>query len=392
MTYNFDEIIERRGTDSIKWNGSPRGVKAASIGGDLLPLWVADMDFRSPQVVLDAIAKRAAHGLFGYTVAPAAYLAATREWLARRHGWEVETDSLVPVPGVVPSIQIAIEAFTHPGEKVVIQPPVYHPFRLVPIANGRQVVENPLTRDGTRYAMDLAQLERVIDSDTRLLILCSPHNPVGRVWRTEELAGLVELCAAKGVVVLSDEIHCDLILGGNRHVPTGLAAGDLADRVVTLVSATKSFNLSSLSCAAAVIPDPLLRGRFTRQVERAALNHHNPLSLAASEAAYRQGVDWLEGLLAYLGGNYRFMVSYLKEQAPALEVIPLEGTYLAWIDCSRTGLPDAEITKRLLAEGLWLEEGPKYGTGGEGFQRLNFACPRATLERALARLVRALAP
>jgi len=390
MTYNFDEIIERRGTDSVKWNGSPAGAKPEGGRAELLPLWVADMDFRSPQVVLDAIAKRVEHGLFGYTVHPASYLAATREWLAMRHGWEVASDSLVPVPGVVPSIQIAIEAFTHPGDKVIIQPPVYHPFRLVVIANGRQVVENPLRRNGPRYEMDFDQLARVIDGDTRLLVLCSPHNPVGRVWQEEELRNLVDLCADRGVIIVSDEIHSDLILAGNRHLPTGLAAGAKADRVVTLVSATKSYNLSSLSCAAAVVPDSSLRSRFKRQIERAALNHHNPLSLTASEAAYRHGADWLEALLAYLAANYRFLVAYLKEHAPALEVIPLEGTYLAWIDCSRTGLSDAEMTIRLLAEGVWLEEGTKYGTGGSGFQRLNFACPRATLEEGLSRLTRAL--
>jgi len=390
MAYNFDEIIERRGSDSVKWNGSPAGARPAGGRADLLPLWVADMDFRSPQVVLDAIAKRVDHGLFGYMVHPVAFLAATREWQAMRHGWEVAPESLVPVPGVVPSIQIAIEAFTHPGEKVIIQPPVYHPFRLVAIANGRQVVENPLRRSVARYEMDLDHLARVIDSDTRLLVLCSPHNPVGRVWSQQELRNLVDLCAERGVIIVSDEIHSDLILAGHRHIPTGLAAGAKAGHVVTLVSATKSFNLSSLSCAAAIVPDPSLRSRFKRQIERAALNHHNPLSLTASEAAYRHGVEWLEALLAYLAENYHFLVAYLKEHAPALEVIPLEGTYLAWIDCSRTGLSDAEMTKRLLAEGVWLEEGTKYGTGGEGFQRLNFACPRATLEEGLARLSRAL--
>ncbi len=391
MAYNFDEVIERRGSDSVKWNGSPPGVRPAGGRTDILPLWVADMDFRSPQVVLDAIARRVEHGLFGYMVTPASYLATTRDWLAMRHGWEVAPDSLIAVPGVVPSIQIAIEAFTRPGEKVIIQPPVYHPFRLVTIANGRQVVENPLRRSGTRYEMDFDQLARVIDGDTRLLVLCSPHNPVGRVWHEEELRKLVEICAERGVIVVSDEIHSDLILAGNRHVPTGLAAGAKGGSVVTLVSATKSFNLSSLSCAAAIVPDPILRSRFKRQIERAALNHHNPLSLAASEAAYRHGADWLEALLAYLEENYLFLVGYLREHAPALEVIPLEGTYLAWIDCSRSGYSDLEITKRLLAEGLWLEEGTKYGTGGAGFQRLNFACPRTTLEEGLARLVRALA-
>lgn len=387
MRYDFDELIERRGTDSVKWNGTPPG----GAEEPLLPMWVADMDFRSPQVVLDAIAERVRHGLFGYLVQPASYLAATRDWLASRHGWEVDADWLLPTPGVVPSIQVAIEAFSRPGEKVLIQPPVYHPFRLVASANGRSVLENPLRRVGERYELDLEQLEQIIDADTRLLVLCSPHNPVGRVWRREELSALVELCAQRGVIIVSDEIHSDLVLGENRHVPTGLAAGKAADQVVTLLSATKSFNLSSLSCAAAVIPDPLLRGRFRRQLERAALNHHNPLSLIASETALRHGAEWLDELLHYLRGNWAFLVDYLASETPSLSVTPLEGTYLAWIDWSRTGLPDREITRRLRAAGLWLEEGTKYGTGGSGFQRLNFACPRKTLEEGLARLARAAA-
>jgi cystathionine beta-lyase len=238
--------------------------------------------------------------------------------------------------------------------------------------------------------MDLEHLEEVIDDETRALLLCSPHNPVGRVWSAGELTALTEVCRRRGLLLISDEIHCDLTLSGNRHVPAATLFPDGDSRTITLMSATKSFNLSGISCANAVIPDPAVRRDFARQVEKEWLQLPNLMSIVAAEAAYREGADWLTQALAYIEANYRYLVRFFEEEAAELVVFPLEGTYLVWVDLAKTGLSDEEIKKRLLDEGLWLDDGAMFGTGGEGFQRINIACPRATLKEALDRFVRAI--
>lgn len=386
MTYNFDEQIDRTGTNSLKWDYTRRFTGREG----LLPLWVADMDFRAPEVVTRAMISRIAHGIFGYAHYPPSYFEAVRGWLRRQHGWEISEEWIVPIPGVVPAIRIAVEAHTHTGEKIIIQPPVYYPFRKVIAHNGRRVVENPLVRKGERYLMDLEHLEEVIDDETRALLLCSPHNPVGRVWSAGELTALTEVCRRRGLLLISDEIHCDLTLSGNRHVPAATLFPDGDSRTITLMSATKSFNLSGISCANAVIPDPAVRRDFARQVEKEWLQLPNLMSIVAAEAAYREGADWLTQALAYIEANYRYLVRFFEEEAAELVVFPLEGTYLVWVDLAKTGLSDEEIKKRLLDEGLWLDDGAMFGTGGEGFQRINIACPRATLKEALDRFVRAI--
>lgn len=393
MTFNFDELIERRDTNSVKWDFPP---PVAGATGSVLPLWVADMDFRAPPAVLDALKARVEHGIFGYARHTPSYIESIRAWLDRRHGWRVESEWIVPIPGVVPGIRLALDVFTAPGDRVVIQPPVYHPFRIVPFESGRVVVENPLLRTGGRYEIDFEGLERAIGEETRLVVFCSPHNPVGRVWRRDELERLVELCARRGALLLSDEIHCDLVMSGHVHRPTGLVAAGLSgpsggDGIVTFVSPTKTFNLASLSAGAAVIPDPEKRRRFKRRLTQERSESANVLGLAASEAAYRHGAPWLDALLAYLEGNYRLLVERLAREAPDLAVAPLEGTYLAWVDFSSLKVADRELKEALFRAGVWLEDGPKYGTGGEGFQRVNIACPRARLDEALTRILAAVA-
>jgi cystathionine beta-lyase len=391
---NLHRRIDRRGTASLKWDFQKR---LAGVEG-LLPLWVADMDFPSPRQVQAALRRRTRHPIYGYTLEPESWYEAAMQWTRSRHGWELRRDWLLACPGVVPAIDLAILAFSAPGDSVVIQPPVYHPFASSIRRNGREVLENPLRLEGSRYSLDLRRLEESLTARTpqsrapaRLLLLCSPHNPVARVWRREELEGLAELCLRRGLIVVSDEIHCDLVLPGHRHLPTGSLPGEVARRTVTLLSATKTFNLAGLGGSLAVIPDPELRRRFRAAKEALWTGAANALSVVAAEAAWRHGAPWLERVLAYVAANYRLLTDCLGAKLPAVRVFPLEGTYLAWLDLRALGLTDVELKRRILQEArVWLDDGPLFGSGGRGFQRLNLACPRAILREALGRLVGAL--
>jgi cystathionine beta-lyase len=384
---NLDRVIDRRGTASLKWDFQKR------LTGEegLLPLWVADMDFPAPREVRAALRRRVRHGVFGYTREPESWFEAAAAWSRSRHGWDLRREWLLACPGVVPAINLAILAFTAPGERVVIQPPVYYPFAACIRNNGRDVLENPLRLQDQVYRLDLEHLERTLDERTRLLILCSPHNPVARVWRREELAGLAELCLRRGLVVVSDEIHCDLVLPGHRHLPTAALSAEVARRTVTLVSATKTFNLAGLGGSLAVIPDPELRRCFRAAKEALWTGVANACSVVAAEAAWRYGAPWLERVLAYVAGNHRFLQDFLAAHLPAARAFPLEGTYLAWLDFRALGFSDEELKQRILRRArVWLDEGPMFGSGGQGFQRLNLACPRAILREALERMTRAL--
>ncbi|MBN1837762.1 MAG: pyridoxal phosphate-dependent aminotransferase [Spirochaetales bacterium] len=393
MATDFDRIVERRGTDSLKWDFQERftGLDPGA-DGPLLPLWVADMDFPAPEPVIEAVRRRAEHGVFGYTLEPDSYFEAIADWMRRRHGWQVPREWMLSCPGVVPTVSLAILAYTLPGDRVVLQPPVYFPFRSCVESNGRQVAENPLVLEKGSYRMDLEGLERLLDESTRLLVLCSPHNPVGRVWRPEELLQLVKICRRRGVTILSDEIHHDLVLKGSRHTPTASLSAEAARITVTLTSATKTFNLAGLGGSLAVAADSELRRRLEEVRDSLWTGLANAFSTVATEAAYRHGEPWLEALLRYLEGNYASLRGFLEERLPAARVTPLEGTYLAWVDLRPLGFADGELKERILRRArVWLDDGPIFGTGGEGFQRINLACPRATLEDALQRIANALA-
>jgi cystathionine beta-lyase len=385
--YDFDTPVERRGTSSLKWDYGERLAGRA----DLLPLWVADMDFRVAPQIQHAIADRAAHGVFGYTLEPESYFEAAALWLERRHAWPVRRQWILASPGVMPSLSAAILAFSSRGDRVVVQPPVYHLFHRRVVANGREVVENPLVLSGDRYVMDLEHLERVIDERTRMLILCSPHNPVGRVWSPEELEALVQVCAPRRIVIVSDEIHHDIVMPGFRHMPLARVSEEAAAIAVTLTSVTKSFNLAGLGGSLAIVPDEGLRSRL-REVQGALLaGGANPLAIAAAEAAWRLGEGWIEELVAYLASNHTLLCERIRDGVPGSRVLPMEGTYLAWMDARELGLTDDEITRRLRdTGGVWLDEGRKFGRGGGGFQRINLACPRATLLEATDGIARAL--
>jgi cysteine-S-conjugate beta-lyase len=386
--FDFDTLPDRRGTASLKWDF---GGRIAGREG-LLPLWVADMDFTAPAFITGAVARRAAHGVFGYTLEPESYFEAAMRWLLARHGWNVRREWLLAAPGVVQTISTALLAASAPGDRIVIQPPVYYPFALRIRANGREVAENPLVLDGGRYRMDDEGLERELAAGARMLILCSPHNPGGRVWTEEELERAAGLCARHGAVIVSDEIHADLVLPGRRHVPIASVSEEAGRITITCVSTTKTFNLAGLGGSLAIASDEGLRERLTAVAEAQWGGTANCFAAAASEAAWRQGADWLDAMLAYVAGNFAHLADRLPRELPGARVLPLEATYLAWIDLRKLGLSDDEVRVRLLDAGIWLDEGRKFGRGGEGFQRLNLACPRSVLSRAVDGMVRALGP
>jgi cystathionine beta-lyase len=384
--FDFDNLPDRRGTASLKWDF---GGRIAGREG-LLPLWVADMDFAAPPAIVDAVARRAAHGVFGYTLEPESYFEAAMRWLADRHGWNIRREWLLPTPGVVQTISAALLAASAPGDRIVIQPPVYHPFALRIRANGREVAENPLALDGDRYRMDDEGLERELAAGARMLILCSPHNPGGRAWTRGELERAAGLCARYGAVIVSDEIHADLVLPGRRHVPAASVSEEAARITITCMSATKTFNLAGLGGSLAIVRDEGLRERLKAVAEAQWGGTANCFAAAASEAAWRRGADWLDAMLAYVAGNFAHLADRLPRELPGARVFPLEATYLAWIDLRQLGLSDDEVRTRLLDTGIWLDEGRKFGRGGEGFQRLNMACPRSVLDQAVDGMVRAL--
>lgn len=388
--YDFDGIIDRRGTGSLKWDsgpGSGAGAGGKGAGRDLLPLWVADMDFPAPREIVDAIRARVEHPVYGYTIEPASYVDAVVQWFAARHGWALEREWVLSSPGVLPSLSTAILALTRPGDGVVIQPPVYYPFAMRIGFTGRKVVENPLVQRDGRWEMDLEGLERAVDAGARALVLCSPHNPVSRVWERETLARVAGICAARGVVILSDEIHCDLAMPGHRHVPAASSCPEAAPVTVTFVAPTKTFNLAGIGGSFTIIADSGLRGRFQEQSRALWSGLADPLSVAAVEAAYRKAGPWLDGLVAYIEGNARFLERFLAERMQPVRAAALEGTYLAWLDMRGLGLDDDEIGARILGRaGVRLDEGRRFGTGGAGFQRMNLACPRVILAEALERI------
>ncbi len=388
MDYPFDTVVNRRNTDCIKWDDIQRRYRVS--GEDLLPFWVADMEFRPPEAVVEAMVRRARHGICGYPAGLDGYHAAIRGWLLRRHGWEIQEDWILSTPGVVSAVNLLIRTLTTPGDGVVLQPPVYYPFFRGVEENGCRLVENPLRFDGRRYRMDFDDLRAKL-RQAKLLILCSPHNPVGRVWTLEEIMTLACLCLESGVLVISDEIHFDLVFSGHAHTVFASLSEELAQRSVVCTSPSKSFNLPGLHPGMVFIPNPQLRGEFQHTLRACGLPGPNVFSLEAVKAAYDHGEPWLKELLTYLEQNAAVLERAVAEEMPRLHLVRPEGTYLAWLDCRELGMDPPSLERWLLEEvRLVLNQGYTFGSGGEGFVRINFACPRAMLEEGLARLARAV--
>jgi len=385
MRYDFDKIVDRTGTESLKWVYPRKVLKVA----EAIPMWVADMDFEAPPAVVEAIKRRAEHGVYGYPLIPPSFWQSAIDWLRRRHGWEVRKDWMAKSPGIVPALNYAVRAFTRPGDGVIIQTPVYFPFYHAVENNGRRLLRNPLRFDGRRYTMDLDDLEKKIGQGGRMLILCSPHNPVGRVWTREELEDLGRI--AKDIVIFSDEIHADLVFPGRRHHVFAALSSDLAGRTVTGIAPSKTFNTAGLSTAAVVASNPALLKAFEAETERAGFELGQVFGVVAFEAAYARGEDWLDELLPYLEANVDFMEKFLAERAPAIKLVRPEGTYLALLDCRGLGLEPSALNDFFLKKaGVYFSDGALFGDEAAGFVRINFGCPRALLVEALERVERAV--
>lgn len=382
MTYDFDRVIDRRGTDALKTD-----VLRERYGDDgLLPLWVADMDFATPDFIVDALRRRLEHPILGYTTLPADYWPAVVDWTRARHGWELRREWLTFVPGVVKGIGFAINTLTQPGDKVIIQPPVYHPFRLVPQALGREVVYNPL-RGGD---MDFDQLAAVADG-CRMLILSNPHNPMGLCWPEATLRRLATFCHERGIVVIADEIHCDMALYGNRHTPFATVSDEAARCSITFQAPTKTFNIAGLAASYAIVPDADLRRRYTGWLKANELDEPHMLAPIATIAAYRHGEPWRRQMLSYVEGNIDYVVDYCHENMPAIKPRRPQASFLVWLDCRDLGLTHRQLC-HLFVNGahLALNDGAMFGHGGEGFMRLNVGTPRTVLRQAMEQLRQAI--
>lgn len=386
---DFDKVIERKDTDCVKYDsaakhGMPEGI---------LPLWVADMDFRVSQKILDAIDKRVKHGIFGYTESGENYFEAVADWMEKRHGWKVQPQWLVKTPGVVFALAMAVRAYSREGDTVLIQQPVYYPFSRVIEQNGRKVASNDLVQgeDG-KYRMDFEDFERkIVENDIRLFLLCSPHNPVSRVWTAEELMRIGEICVKHQVTVVSDEIHADFVFGNRKHSVFANLKKEFEEISVICTAPSKTFNIAGLQVSNIFIANEELRERFIGQINASGCGGPNVLGLTACEAAYRYGGEWYEAMMEYVAGNIKFMKEYIETELPQLKVSETEGTYLVWVDFRGLGLPEEELEELIVKRAnLWLDGGAMFGRAGTGFERFNVACPRSILEQALRQLKEAI--
>lgn len=381
--FQFNETIERLGTASVKWESTEQIFGT----NDVLPMWVADMDFRPPTEVTEAFARRIEHGIYGYTFVPSSTVEAIQYWVKKRHNWDIKADWISYSPTVVQSISTAIQAYTNPGDKVMVTSPVYAPFFNM-IEKNERIIENcPLIMKDEKFAIDFEQFEQSLKKGVQLFILCNPHNPGGRVWSKDELQKIGELCIQYDCLILSDEIHCDLVFKPNKHIPIASMDERFQNQVITFMSPSKTFNLAGIQASVVIIPNEELKQRFAAIQEKHGFSGLNTFGIIGMEAAFRHGEAWLEELLDYLQINETIAEQFIQAQLPNISLMKPDGTYLLWLDCRKLGLTDEEIRERLLQKGkLALESGPKYGPGGEGFIRMNIACPTSLLQEGLKRL------
>ncbi len=384
MKYNFDEIIDRRGTGALKWDA----LQERYGDPNLLPLWVADMDFATPPFILNALRERLDHPVLGYTIMPADYVPAIQDWLKYLHNVDVPAEWITFIPGIVRGIGMAINGFVAPDEKVIIMPPVYHPFRLVPQFNGREVVMNPLreTPEG-KYEIDFENLEKVADEKCRLLILSNPHNPAGIAWDRDTLTRLAAFCAERDMIVISDEIHSEMMLKGKKHIPFYDVSDEARKCGITFAAPSKTFNMAGVVASYAIVADDSLRRRFYTFLAANEINDPPLFSPIATIAAYREGKEWREQMLEYVEDNIDFVIEYCEKNLPGIKALKPDASFLVWLDCRGLGLNHDQLIDFFQKEcGLALNDGEMFGIGGEGFMRLNVGCPRSLLSQALARI------
>jgi cysteine-S-conjugate beta-lyase len=387
MNYNFDRAIDRRGTDSVKWD-----LLNEEFGrDDVLPMWVADMDFAAPPEVCSALNARAEHEIYGYTIRPNSYYESIIYWIKSRHNWSIEKESIINTPGIVPALATAVIAFSNPGDKIIIQPPVYHPFYSVIEGNGREIVANNLKLSDGNYEMDFEDLESKIDDNVKMIILCNPHNPIGKVWGENELKRLGEICKSHNIIIVSDEIHSDIIYKGYKHTPIASISEELSEITITCMAPSKTFNIAGLSTSYTIIPNEILREKFNLTQDSLGIGTGNLFGVCALEAAYVNGEKWLEALINYLDKNMDYMVNFVNNNIDGIKAYKPEGTYLGWLDCRELGLHGDKLKEFMIHKArVGLSDGNIFGEPGEGFMRINLGCTRSMLVEGLNRIKNAV--
>lgn len=387
MQYNFDEIINRENTGCVKYDYR----KAVFGTEDVLPMWVADMDFKTPDFITQAVQERARHEIYGYSIQGASYNDAITQWCLQQYDWQVQSSWLRFSPGVVAGLGISVLVFSQPGDKIILQSPVYPPFFTAIQNNGRQVVNNQLVEENGQYKIDFDLLRKQIDSRTKMIFLCNPHNPVGRVWHKEELAMLAEICLENDILIVSDDIHADLVFSPNQYIPIATLSPQIAQNTITFISPSKTFNMAGLFSSVAIIPNQQLKLDFQNKLNDLHMGFPNVFGISALEAAYRHGKSWLSQMLSYTQANIDFAIEYIYQNIPGVRCSTPEGTYLLWLDFRELHLPDKELKQLLIKEAkVGLNDGPSFGPGGNGFQRMNLASPKSIVEEGLRRIAQAL--
>ena len=387
MNYNFDEIISRENTASLKYD-----LRKEIFGvSDVIPMWVADMDFKTPDFIIGALRTRLEHEILGYTFRPESFYMSVINWLKKRHGWEVQKDWITFSPGVVPALNLAVLAFTNPGDKIIVQRPVYFPFFPAIESHGRVLVNNPLKYSENSYTIDFDDLEQKADDGVKMIMLCSPHNPTGNIWNRKDLEKIVKICLERELIILSDEIHSDLVYKNYSHFPTAMISPEASDITVTCIAPSKTFNLAGLSTSVVIASNSQLKNRYNKMLEEFHVGGGNIFGFTALESAYNRGEEWLTQLMDYLQGNLEFLIKFLESEIPQIKPVIPHATYMVWLDCTNLGMNEKELKRFMISEaGLGLSDGVLFGPEGKGFQRINIGSPRKILQNALINLKKAV--
>jgi cysteine-S-conjugate beta-lyase len=387
MRWNFDEVYPREATDCIKYD-----LREDTFGkNDVIPMWVADMDFRTPSFIADRLRERTEHQIYGYSFRSSSYFNSIVSWLEARHKWNINREWICFCPGIVPALNLCTLAFTRPGDSIIVQPPVYTPFFSAVESHGRNIVYNNLIEKDGYWSMDFESLKRSISADTRMIIISNPHNPVGRAWTPEELRTLAAICLENKILILSDEIHCDLVLPGYVHTPVARISDEVSDITVTCIAPSKTFNLAGLSTSSVIIANPVLRKYFNRKIESLHIGNGNIFGNIASAAAYSEGHDWVDELMKYIGENVGFVMNYCQEYIPEIVPVRPEATYMIWLGCRKLGLTGKDLPDFFIHKaGVGLNEGSSFGPGGEAYMRMNLGAPMATVKRAMEQIRKAV--